>query len=303
LTATGFDRFVGVDWSGAEAEGQSGIQVAEVRCQTGQVQLVSPPNGISWSRRDVLEAVLAFSDRRTLVGLDFAFSVPWQKEQGTTPACLDELQNVRDLWSWVDGFCEETPHFYAGPIWRSDQSPFRPFTRFWSREVQYQRQVVDALLLRQTETAAMASGLHPKSIYQMVGPQVGAGSFAGMRVLNALASVKEVAIWPFDDVQNAQVVIAEIYPALFFHAAGRRRPTKRQIRSGTFRPLVNDTLGHFGVRCETDIPNSIDAIDALVGAAGVYSSVRRSDLFEAPVGVPAAKKEGWILGVPARGDM
>ncbi len=293
-----FDRFIGIDWSGAEAEGQSGIQVAQIQRETKRLEPI-PPKRRNWSRRDVLQFVESLTDRRTLVGLDFAFSVPWHNGEESIPACLGELRGVRDLWAFIDHFCKDAPHFYGGPIWLSDESPFRPFIKFWSRDKQYEGPLFNGGQFRKTEMAAQKCGLQPKSVYRMAGPQVGAGSFAGMRVLRALAQSKstEIAIWPFEAIENAKVVVAEVYPAVFYQKAGQMRPTKRQFRTGAYAKIVTDVLDFFGVRDSTG-PKSIDAIDALVSAAAIYSLSQRPDAFSLPDDASVALKEGWILGIP-----
>ena len=61
-----------------------------------------------------------------------------------------------------------------------------------------------------------ATGLHPKSIFQLAGPgTVGPGSLRGMPVLRRFRDAGW-AVWPFDDPAARTVV--ELYPAL---AVGR----------------------------------------------------------------------------------
>ncbi len=298
-----FERFVAIDWSGGETERQAGIQVAQISRETRRLQVVRPANGTSWSRRDVLNFLGSPTDRRTLVGLDFAFSVPWDKGAGRLPACLAGLRVVRDLWAFIDHFCKGAMHLYAGPVWLSGESPFRPFIKLWSNALNYEREVAGACLLRRTEKAAAGNGVRPMSIYRMAGPQVGAGSFAGMRLLHALTSAQraDIAIWPFDRIEGAKTVIVEIYPALFYAGAGRKRPTRAQMKSGAHRKIVGDTLRRFGSHCDGDIPESIDAMDALVSAAAMGFWSRQADAFSTPSDADIRAREGWIFGVPLGG--
>jgi hypothetical protein len=304
LTDIAFDRFVGIDWSGAEGEHQSGIRVAQISRDAKYLKLVQPGSSRNWSRRGVLDFINSLTDRRTLVGLDFAFSLPWTVGSGCLPAFFDELRKARDLWAFVDDVCKVEPFFYAGPIWLSESSPFCPFIKFWSRERQYEGTLFKGGLLRKTEMAAREVGLQPKSVYRMTGPQVGAGSFAGMRVLHAVAKAKnvDIAIWPFDAIENAKVVIAEIYPAVFYQKAGQVRPTKRQFKTGAHAEIATDVLDFFEVRYEGGIPASIDAIDALISTAAICSLSQRTGLFSAPDDSAISLKEGWIFGVPFKGE-
>lgn len=297
-----FDCFVGIDWSGGEVERQAGIRVAQVHRQTKRLQLVSAPNGRNWSRHDILKFLGSLTEThcRTLVGLDFAFSVPWHNEELSIPTCLDELGGAYDLWAFVDHLCNDTSHFYGGPIWLSDQSPFHRFIKLWSQAKEYEREATGALLLRKTEKKAMENGLRPMSIYQMAGPQVGAGSFAGMRVLHALGSNQrsDIAIWPFDKIENAMAVIVEIYPALFYRKAAKRRPTKSQMKSGAYKKIVGDVLQFYGCPYKADLPASIDAMDALVSTAAICSLSQQANFLFVPRDTDVSTKEGWILGVP-----
>jgi hypothetical protein len=304
-----FDRFIGIDWSGAKAERQSGIQVAEVH-KTSCPQLRRPPNGKKrWSRHDVLTFIASLNDCRTLIGIDFAFSVPWDSGAGCLPACLTELANARDLWERINDVCKKEPHFYGGPIW-DEGSPFRPFIHFWSKKKQYEREFRGASLFRKTEQSAKSHpllrkcSLRPASIYQMTGPQVGAGSFAGMRVLDTLVSeLKDIAIWPFDSIDSAPVVLIEIYPALFYALACEKRPTKDKIKSDDHKQIVRRVLKHWGViDNKVEIPSRVDAIDAMVSAAALSFLAKQSDRFSIPYDRITAK-EGWIFGVPFGGAL
>jgi hypothetical protein len=300
-----FERFIGIDWSGAEGERQSGIQVFEVSDKTKSPERRPTLNGGKcWSRWDVLKFIDSLSGCRILVGLDFAFSVPWDSSLGCLPPCLSQLQGAHGLWKLIDHFCKDIPHLYGGPIWRAEASPFRPFIKFWSKEKEYEREIREASLLRRTERFAgnydlmKKSRVRPISVYRMAGPQVGAGSFAGMRMLHALASTRsDIAIWPFDSIDKATVVVLEIYPALFYALARQKRPTKDKIKSGDHRQVVRQVLEFCGVNYNVDIPSVVDAIDAMVAAAGIYFLSRRSENFRIAHDEISAK-EGWIFGVP-----
>lgn len=121
-----FERFVGIDWSGARGLGQKGIQVAEFNRGEAGPTLKHPKRGNLWSRPHVLEYLQTLLDRPTLVGFDFAFSVPWPDGNqlfGSGPAISD----AQSLWEYVEDICKtDDLHMYAGSIWKSSTSAFDP---------------------------------------------------------------------------------------------------------------------------------------------------------------------------------
>jgi hypothetical protein len=153
--------------------------------------------------------------------------------------------------------------------------------------------------LRKTEMAAKAGGLAPKSVYRLAGHQVGAGSFAGMRLLNRIARGQSngIAIWPFDAIETANVVIAEIYPSAFYRMADRARPTPKQVKTGAHAAIVGDVLKFFDARYHENIPNSVDAIDALISAAAMMRLAQRPALLPSFDDPDISGNEGWIFGV------
>lgn len=294
-----FDRFIGIDWSGAAGAYQAGIQVAEIDTDTKRLRLIRPSGGSHWSRQSVLDFITSAIDRRTLVGFDFAFSLPWNQDLESLPVCFGALAGARALWAFIDDFCNHTPFLHASPIWQSEASPFRPFIKFWSRASQYQGDLFSGGQLRRTEIAAKASGLRPKSVYRLAGHQVGAGSFAGMRLLNRIAQAesKDIAIWPFDEIATAKVVIAEIYPAAFYRLANHARPTPKQVKLGAHAPIAVDVLKFFDARYDKSIPNSVDAIDALISAAAIMRLSQNPALFPSFDDPDISANEGWIFSV------
>ncbi len=285
---TGFERFVAIDWSGAQGPRHASIQIAEIEGGSSECRLVAPTTGGRWSRPEVIDYIVKLDDKPTLVGIDFAFSVPWDNEL-LGPRQIDD---VRALWAFVDRLCEQTAHLYAGPVWTKEQSPFRPYilhTKYRGEHYRrsYRRKVDDV------EGKAI-------SIYHMIGAQVGAGSFSGMRLLHKIATDygKSIAIWPFDAIGEAKTAVVEIYPSFFYRKANVERPRRLDLRASNYDAL-DEALSFYGGRRRCDIVcRSVDQADALVSAAALRK-LANSAAFVYPECEGFDRREGWIFGVPA----
>lgn len=291
-----FQRFIGIDWSGRKDKFHDGIKVAHFSKGMAHPELVRPRASTNWSRSAVAEYILSLRNQRTLIGMDFAFSVPWAPESSYSLTPGQPINCAADLWRLVDVLCSGELDLFAGPIWLSPLSPFRPYIRH------YQSGHVGALYerkrYRETEKTIEAV-CRPISIYHMTGAQVGMGSFAGMRLLHFLKANKKptIAIWPFERIQGAEIVLAEVYPSLFYAQAGTKRPSKRISEPEFFR-RIQVALEHFGFSSGAhEAGRSIDAADALVIAAALSAPAMQADAFNIPFDVAKEKvREGWIFG-------
>jgi hypothetical protein len=290
-----FRRFVGIDWSGAKGPTHSGIQVAEIAVDAASPRLICPPNGSKWSRHGVMEYIVQLSDQPTLVGIDFAFSVPWggSNELFEQPRMTD----ARALWALIDRLCDEAPHLYAGPVWTAADSPFRPY--IFHHRTKHRGGRYDRLNLREVDKREG----NAISVYHMVGPQVGAGSFAGMRMLHQITKAHgdNVAIWPFDVVDESKTAVVEIYPSFFYRRAGARRPSTGDLAKSNHGE-IDRTLSYYGAKrsAETDGCRSVDQADALISAAALRR-LANGYAFESPESRNFDLREGWIFGVPLDG--
>jgi hypothetical protein len=286
---TGFERFVAIDWSGAQGVRHAGIQIAEAEAGCAECRLVLPPRGGSWSRPEVVDYIVKLSDKPTLVGIDFAFSIPWDDDL-LGPR---QIGNVRALWAFVERLCEETPDLYAGPVWTGKQSPFRPYILHAKHRGEryrrnYRRKVDDI------EGKAI-------SIYHMIGAQVGAGSFSGMRMLHQIATChgNSIAIWPFDAIEKAKTTVVEIYPSFFYRKAGVVRPRRLDLLASNYDAL-DVALRFYNGRRECGVAcRSVDQADALVAAAALRK-LAGDAAFMYPESKGFDRREGWIFGVPVR---
>jgi len=291
---TKFSRFVGIDWAGRKGHAQPGIQVAEIAKNSTCPRLLNCPTGRRWSRHDVAKFILGLGEEPTLVGLDFAFSIPWKQSCGRP----DQVNDAKELWALVDLICADTPHMYAEPIWASPQSSFRDYIfhhKSGHRGKCYYRENWRAV--EELEGGAI-------SVYHMTGAQVGMGSFAGMRMLHQFAQSysSKIAIWPFDEVDEDKTTVVEIYPSFFYRKADSRRPSKLEMKAGNFEQ-IDKALKYYGCeRALGAVCRSVDQADALIAAAALRS-VANDDQFSFPKNHTFDLREGWIFGVPAEGAM
>jgi hypothetical protein len=283
-----FGRFVGIDWSGAKGASHRGIQVAEIEANSRYPRLKSAPNGRRWSRFDIIEYIGNLRDMPTLVGIDFAFSVPWDKDS----EFVRELSDAPALWSLVDSICVGTPHLYAGPVWTVEDSPFRPFIFHYETRHKGER------YSRENRRVVEKREGNAISVYHMAGPQVGASSFSGMRMLHHLVKSHggTVAIWPFDKLDCTKTTVVEIYPSFFYRKAGARRPSSNDLKALNFAE-IDKTLKYYRAEREIeDVYRSVDEVDALIAAAALSKLADEASL-RIPAGADLDLREGWIFGV------
>lgn len=153
--------------------------------------------------------------------------------------------------------------------------------------------------------------------------QVGRGAISGWRDVVAPAlrgGAGPVRIWPFDGLlrdllQPGFVVLAETYPAEFYHhlgirfprvagqPSGKRMPAGRQANA----PALFRMAGSLGVELDPALEAAIsdgfgadaygdDRFDAVVGLFGVLNVLLGRRASGEPRGEPFLKVEGWILG-------
>ena len=286
-----FDRFIGIDWSGA-LDPRRKIQVAEyVPANDHTVRLVDRPRGpaAAWRRQDVFEYLQQQVRLGTaLIGLDFAFAYPYCYRQAYFPGEPESPPDPLQLWETVEQYCGGVGNLYGGPFYRDLASPFRRYHRYPG----YEGDLFENRFRITEQEAQRRLDLNPTSIFDCIGPaQVGPGSVAGMRLLLRIHNETEACIWPFDvnAIPNRPTVV-EIYPRLFL----------RHAQNADIAPTagsINQLCAHFGANLQDPPGNPTgDKRDALVSAAGMGWFAHQALNRQVPP-CPATF-EGWIFGVP-----
>lgn len=295
----GFDCFVGIDWSGAKGQYHRGIQVAMLAAKSNSLQYIEPPDKRGWSRQMVMDWLqsLTASGYRVLAGFDFAFAHPFVDTNSYFPDYANSPETPTDLWAMVDAASDHLPYQYGGGIWHDadlrhyynapkgkDGSGGRG-SRFASR-----RRVTE----QNTKTRHFRA---PSPTFNCVGPAgVGTGSLAGMRMLHHYQN--DIHIWPISKTlpSAADLVVVEIFPALYFKMAGITDRMKADM------PLValNTALTYFGTNHVASIADGLpdrDDMDALISAAALKAYHDPLHIFPiSPEYYQAAACEGWIFG-------
>ena len=279
-----FERFIAIDWTGAQGSRHRAIAVAEARATGPPTPLRS---GHVWSRAEMLDLLRTLAADRTpaLIGFDFSFGFPHADQGSYFPGDPDSPHDARALWAEVATAGAAEPdlaalghvehrrrHYWLGAA----DGPRGPHARL--RVVEH----------RQRPLIAGA----PSSVFVLLGAaQCGKASLAGMRLLHALGEA--IPVWPFDPLPPSGPVIVEIYCRLFA-LMGRVRGKIRE------RITLDAALARLGSPASEKLPETLpDHLgDALISAAGLRAIAGDRALWEPP-GLDATRQtEGWTFGVP-----
>jgi hypothetical protein len=253
-------QVLAVDWSGRAKAAAESIWLARV--EDGRLDELG--NGLG--RGELIAAVIerARSQKRTIVGFDFAFSFPrWYCAQNGWTTGIEVWRAMRDRGHDLLTDCE--PPFWgrAGTIAQSQGPPYR-------------------------ETDRTVGG-QPKSVFQIAGAgAVGTGSLRGMPHLVELAEAG-FAIWPFDP--PGWPLAIEIYPRVFAPGVVKSRHRDRRAHLERSFPDQDPVLLERAAGSE-------DAFDAAVSALAMAAHLDDlSTLPERPRG-SAQRIEGEIWTPP-----
>lgn len=297
-----FERFVGVDWSGAARPSGQQIYVAEALRQDARVTVATVVRARDRSavedflRGDALEPAAAWRGwpgpgtlargARRVVGLDFAFGFPTvfrlpDREGGWT---------WDDLGRWAEGLVPRRLE-NGEPVRRAIAASPALASQFRLKG----RESVPATPHRMTDRRL--DGLRPESVFHLIGPsQVGIGSIAGIAMLHRLRGSEGIAVWPFDSeerIEAARIVLVEVWPRMWLARGMRKNEPPERVRQ--LEQWQHEGIA-FRTRAEQAVVSSGDALDAAAAAIGAARSCYR---LPSPYVLPAAarEREGWIVGV------
>lgn len=281
-----------VDWSGAKGPRLPGLQAAWCRPGRPSPTLFLPPPGTTWSRHGIVNATLDAAKRHgpVLLGIDAAMAFPFVDRRAYFPGHPHSPPNVESLWRAVERESDNADDFYAGSFGRAGKifadylnTPGHRGTHF------------DNQRGRLTEWKCRETWTRPSSVFNGVGAgSVGMGSLAAMRLALALRRRQNlrIAIWPFDPIAGADVVVVEIFPRLY---VVRAELDPRGWRDPGF---LNRVFQHYNTRPIPDARRSEDETDALLSAAALRTLALQPETWTPPdMTRAAARYEGWIFGV------
>jgi hypothetical protein len=301
----GFDRFIGVDWSGATRPRGQHVYVAEAYRQDARITIQSVVRARDRSaveaylRGEPLAQAPAWSDwpgprpldrrARRIVALDFAFGFPAEFR----------IPGLEGAWRWPElaGWAAEVSDDRANGA----LEPLRHvIEQTESLAAQFRLRAGDPALMHKRLTDSHAPGA--ESVFHLIGPsQVGLGSITGIAMLHRLRDVEGLAVWPFDSperVAAANAVLVEVFPRMWLDRGTRKNELPGRVRQ--LQRWQHDGVAFRG-DAELAAASSGDALDAVAAAIGAARSCYRLPSPDLLPGV-ARRREGWIAGVqvPAR---
>ncbi|WP_291730088.1 gephyrin-like molybdotransferase Glp [Leisingera sp. F5] len=247
-----FDTFLAVDWSAAKRkprrQSKDAIWLGAAREGTAERQVYCR------SRQEAEAWISSFLDeeqaagRRVLAAFDFPFGYPRGFARRVTGS-----DDPFALWQWLgerisdseDGtnnrfeVASAMNRLFAGP------GPFwgKPDEARWP-DIPYRKSGIvykDVAERRSADLAAKAAS----SCFQLFfNPTVGSQTLMGLPVLQRLRLRHGAAVWPFENIANAQIVFAEIWPGLIEPAvkAEMAAAGREEIRDRVQMRLLSQAL-------------------------------------------------------------
>jgi hypothetical protein len=301
----GFERFIGIDWSGAARPSGQHVYVAEAHRQDARITVQSLVRARdrsaveSYLRGDALAHASAWADwpgprpldrrARRIVALDFAFGFPTEFR----------LPGLEGAWRWdeLSAWAAQLADGRNGSL----DSLRQAIEHDAALAPQFRLRGGDSALMHKRLTDTHAPG-RPESVFHLIGPsQVGLGSITGIAMLHRLRERDGLALWPFDPqerIDAAAAVMVEIFPRMWLAPGIRKNELPGRVRQ--VQAWQHDGIA-FRNDAELAVASSGDALDAVAAAIGAARSCYR---LPSPDSLPpvARRREGWIAGVqvPAR---
>ena len=180
-----FDRFVGIDWSGAKGPRQRGIQLSLARPGRAVPERVDAPDGRAWGRDTVFDWLLQTVAPGADAGvyacrIDFAFAHPFADSNAYYPGLANA--DCPALWKSIDSMRRD-PHFYGGAVFANPS---------YGDYYCHRAAMIPALSQPSSPDRTCRQGgraRHPLPSRLWAQTNVATGSMAGMRLLHALKQV------------------------------------------------------------------------------------------------------------------
>lgn len=270
------DRVAMLDWSSAKGPRRGKDSIWLGLAGAGAQAPVNLPTRAA--AEEALQA-LARLPGRTLIGVDIGFAWPAGFARGLTGS-----PRALAVWDWLAARVQDGPeganhravaaqangHFTGGgPFWGDGTrsgTPGLPRTRpdlppglRWHRGI---------------EAAAAFGRIKPKSQFQLAGAgAVGAQSLTCVPVLHRLRAAfqGQVAVWPFEPVEEARIVLVEVY----FSLLGE---------------VLAQTLPHYPCLDAAQVDLYARAVQRLSDVGAL------APLLQPQAASATVQDEGWILG-------
>lgn len=289
-----FARIVVMDWSaaGRPVTGHDSVWIAQARA--GVVESWNPPTRAeAEAQLHSLIAEALAAGERLLIGADFAFGFP----AGFARALTGRSEALA-VWEWLtarmqDDALNRNNRFVVaaemnralpglGPFWFRPAGLDLPEVPHKGRDRQgYGRGMAE---LRVTDAGAQGA----QSVWKLGGAgSVGSQVLTGLPVLWRLRQgfAGRVAVWPFEPADQAEVVLAEVFPSVLRAEIAEVMPA----RSG--KPK----------RHEWPVKDAVQVRMLALALARLDDGLEA--LLAAPDPVAALVEEGWILGVGAEAKL
>jgi len=277
------DRVVVLDWSAARGARQGRDSIWIGQADAAGVSAENPPHrGAAETRLGAIVAEALAKAERLLIGADFAFGFP----AGFARRLTGRAEALA-AWDWFAARVAETPGHgttYRAAAAEANARMGGPGP-FWGNGERVQTPGLPRLKpplpaglaeYRATDLAARApGGGSPKPVWQLAGAgAVGAQVLTGLPMLARLRAAHpgRVAVWPFEPVGDAPVVLAEVYPSILAPEVAALKRASGMVADEAQVRLLAGTLWRL----------------AATGGLGA--------MLDAPRGRPEATEEGWILG-------
>ena len=279
---TGFDTIAIVDWSaGKRAPARptkDAIWIGVVRegAEQAPVYCRSRIEAERWLA-GFLDAE-AEAGRRVLIGFDFPFGYPRGFARHVTGS-----DDPLVFWDWLEAritdseagennrfdVASEINRLFDGP------GPFwgKPSEQGWP-DVPYRKAGIVYGICAERRACDLAAKASSSCFQLFFNPTVGSQALMGLPLLARLRRRAGVAVWPFEDWSEAQVVLAEIWPGLI-------DPAVKVVQGNEIRDAAQVRL----------------LARALAGLGAERLMALLTDLG------PEAKEEAWILGAGHEGEL